>query len=104
DPLLNGLSPLGVLGLHKFLPYRRWFRKELASTVMERVSSERVRQAPWWSKNAPERVARAHISGRANYVREINSVLTLEAVDRLFFKEVTRATSAERESALRVAT
>jgi asparagine synthase (glutamine-hydrolysing) len=102
DPCLGALSPLGILGLHKFLPYSRWFRKELAETILQRVSSERVRRAPWWSKNAPERVARAHISGRANYVREINTVLTLEAVDRLFFKEVIPATSAEPESALRV--
>jgi len=102
EPFLNALSPLGVLGLHKFLPYRRWFRKELASVVMEKVASGRVRQAPWWSKNAPERLARAHIAGRGNYVREINAVLTLEAVDRLFFKEVIPATSADMETALRV--
>jgi asparagine synthase (glutamine-hydrolysing) len=100
DPLVNGLSPLRVFGLHKFLPYRRWFRKELACVIMERVSTARVRQAPWWSKNAPERVARAHISGRANYLREINTVLTLEAVDRLFFKEVIPARTAELERAL----
>jgi asparagine synthase (glutamine-hydrolysing) len=87
EPFLNVLPQVGVLGLHKFLPYRRWFRKELASTVMERVASERVRQAPWWSKDGPERVARMHISGRANYVREINTVLTLEAVERTLLQE-----------------
>jgi asparagine synthase (glutamine-hydrolysing) len=103
EPLLNSLASLGLLGLHKFLPYRRWFQNELAGTIMERVLSERVRQAPWWSKSAPERVAWAHISGRGNYLREINTVLTLEAVDRLFFKEVIPATSAELESALTVA-
>jgi asparagine synthase (glutamine-hydrolysing) len=102
EPLLNSLASLGLLGLHKFLPYRRWFQNELPGTIMERVLSERVRQAPWWSKNAPERLARAHISGRANYLREINAILTLEAVDRLFFKEVIPATSAELEGALRV--
>jgi asparagine synthase (glutamine-hydrolysing) len=102
DPFLNSLASLGLLGLHKFLPYRRWFQNELAGTIMERVLGERVRQAPWWSKNAPERLARAHISGRANYVREINAVLTLEVVDRLFFKEVIPATSAELGSALTV--
>ncbi len=42
DPLLSSLAPLGILGLHKFLPYRRWFREELSSTVMERLSTERV--------------------------------------------------------------
>jgi asparagine synthase (glutamine-hydrolysing) len=100
DPFLNFLASLGLLGLHKFLPYRRWFQKELAATIMERVLSDRVRQAPWWSNNAPERVARAHISGRANYVREINSVLTLEAIDRLLLSEIPRAVSAERQEAI----
>ena len=50
DPLLSSLAPLGILGLHKFLPYRRWFREELSSTVTERLSSQRVRQNPWWSQ------------------------------------------------------
>ena len=101
DPLLSSLAPLGILGLHKYLPYRHWFRKELAPTVMERLSTERVREAPWWRKKAPEMCARAHISGRANHVRELNAVLTLEAIDRLLLSEIPRAVSAERQEAIR---
>ena len=104
DPLLNSLAPLGVLGLHKFLPYRRWFRKELAPLVMERLSSRRIREAPWWTRNAPGRLARKHKSGQGNYVRELNAVLTLEAIDRLFFKEVPLANSVERQRRVEVAT
>ena len=100
DPLLSSLAPLGILGLHKFLPYRRWFQEELSSTVTERLSTERVRQAPWWSKNAPETCARAHISGKGNYLRELNAVLTLEAIDRLLLSEMPRAVSAERQEAI----
>ena len=83
NPLLNSFSLFGICGLHKFLPYRRWFRKEVSETVIERVASKRVRQAPWWEKNMPETLARAHISGRGNYVRELGAVLNLEAIDRL---------------------
>jgi asparagine synthase (glutamine-hydrolysing) len=79
-------SNLGILGLHKYLPYRHWFRKELAPTVTERISTESVRSAPWWSPGAPERLARAHFAGRGNYVRELNAILTLEAVDRLLME------------------
>ena len=100
DPLLSSLAPLGILGLHKFLPYRRWFREELSSTVTERLSTERVREAPWWRKKAPEMCARAHISGRANHARELNAVLTLEAIDRLLLSEIPRAVSAERQEAI----
>ena len=32
---LDGLAKIGVLGLHKYLPYRRWFRGELAPHVRE---------------------------------------------------------------------
>ncbi len=86
NPLLELLAPLGIFGLHKFLPYRRWFRKEVASTVMERASSRRVREAPWWSKGSPELFARAHIAGRGNYVRELSAVLSLEAIERLLLQ------------------
>jgi asparagine synthase (glutamine-hydrolysing) len=96
DPLVSSLAPLGVLGLHKFLPYRRWFRDELSSTVMERVSSRRVREAPWWTKNAPERLAQAHISGQGNYQRELNAILTLEAIDRLLLNQGRGELSAKR--------
>jgi asparagine synthase (glutamine-hydrolysing) len=86
DPLLNAFGVLGILGKHKFLPYARWFRNELAPAICERLSSPRVREMPWWAKNAPESLARKHISARGNYARELGVVLTLEAVDRLFLR------------------
>jgi asparagine synthase (glutamine-hydrolysing) len=96
DSAFRGLSSsLRVLGSHKYLPYRHWFRKELAALVFERVSSRRVREAPWWAKNAPEILAQAHISGRGNYQRELNVILSLEAIERLFFSE-GRAEMPER--------
>ena len=103
DPMFKRMSSnLGILGLHKYLAYRHWFRKELAPVVMERLTTERVRQAPWWSKNAPEICGRAHISGRGNYLRDLNAVLTLEAIDRLLLSEMPREVSAERQEAIEV--
>jgi asparagine synthase (glutamine-hydrolysing) len=90
DPLLNLLAPLGILGLHKFLPYRRWFQHELAPTIMERIATDRVRTAPWWASGVPEALTRAHFSGRGNYVRELNAILSLEAIDRLFLRVQAR--------------
>jgi asparagine synthase (glutamine-hydrolysing) len=91
EPLLKSLVALGLLGLHKFLPYRRWFQHELAPIIMERISTESVRSAPWWSPAAPERLARVHFAGRGNYVRELNAILTLEAVDRLLMEPRVRS-------------
>jgi len=90
DPLLNLFAPFGILGMHKFLPYRRWFQHELAPTIMERISTDRVRTAPWWASGVPEALARAHFSGRGNYVRELNAILSLEAIDRLFSRVQAR--------------
>jgi asparagine synthase (glutamine-hydrolysing) len=101
DPIFRRVSSnLGILGSHKYLAYPRWFRNELAPTVMDRLSTERVREAPWWRKRAPEMCARGHISGRANHARELNAVLTLEAIDRLLLSEIPRAVSAERQEAI----
>jgi len=96
-------SGLRVLGSHKYLPYRHWFRKELAAPVFERVVSRRVREAPWWAKNSPEMLAQAHVSGRRNYQRELDVILSLEAIERLFFSEVPAEMSEERQRVIEVA-
>jgi asparagine synthase (glutamine-hydrolysing) len=89
DPILRQVSSnVGLLGLHKYLAYPRWFRNELAPLVMETVTSDRVRKAPWWAKNAPEAIAKAHIARKGNYQRELGTVLSLEAIERLFFSEI----------------
>jgi asparagine synthase (glutamine-hydrolysing) len=102
NPLLSSLSSLGILGLHKFLPYRRWFREELGSTVLERLSSRRVREAPWWARNVAETLAKAHISGQGNYLRELNAITTLEAIDRLLLSEMPTEVSADRQEPIEV--
>ena len=104
DPALHSLSSsLHILGSHKYLPYRHWFRKELAPLVIERASSRRVREAPWWAKNAPEMLARAHVSGRGNYHKELNAVLSLEAIDRLFFSGKRAEMPEQRQRVIEVA-
>ena len=86
DPLLNSLSAVGVLGRHKFLPYRRWFQKELASTISDILTDRRTRESPWWNRGFLEEMTKDHIRGRGNYVGEINAALTLEAIDRLIMR------------------
>jgi asparagine synthase (glutamine-hydrolysing) len=86
DPTFRILrSAVGILGLHKYLHYRSWFRKELADYLTDTVSSRHVRQSPFWNSKFLEHMARDHTGGRRNYVLEINAVVTLEAVERLFF-------------------
>jgi asparagine synthase (glutamine-hydrolysing) len=86
DSLIGHLDAVGIMGLHKFLRYRRWFRTELATYLKEALANARSRQMPYWNENFLERMATEHISGRRNYVREINAVLTLDAIDRLIIQ------------------
>lgn len=84
--LLGALDKHGLLGLHKWLPYRLWFRNELAAHIAERLSDPETLRLPFWDPRFLPRMARAHVDGTRNYVREINAVLTLSAVDRLLLR------------------
>jgi asparagine synthase (glutamine-hydrolysing) len=83
EPLLNALSGVGLLGLHKYLPYRRWFRSELAPYVREVLTDAKTARLPYWRPKALDKIVEDHVRGRRNHVKEINAVLTLEAIDRL---------------------
>ncbi len=87
DPLFQALaSSLKIVGLHKYLHYRSWFRRELAGYVKDVLTDTRTQQTPFWNPDFLENMANDHIRGRKNYVREINAVLTLEAIDRLIVR------------------
>jgi asparagine synthase (glutamine-hydrolysing) len=87
DPLFQGLaSSLKIVGLHKYLHYRSWFRRELAGYVKDVLTDTRTEQSPFWNPDFLENMAKDHIRSRKNYVREINAVLTLEAIDRLIVR------------------
>jgi asparagine synthase (glutamine-hydrolysing) len=79
-------SSLKIVGLHKYLHYRRWFRRELADYLKDVVSNARTQQSPFWNRGFLEKMANDHVEGRRNYVSEINAVLTLEAVERLLLQ------------------
>jgi asparagine synthase (glutamine-hydrolysing) len=79
-------SVLGIAGLHKYLPYRSWFQRELADYVKSVVSDARAQHTPFWNLDFLEYMVREHIRGRKNYTLELNAVLTLEAVERLLVR------------------
>ena len=94
DPVLRRISSgLGILGLHKYLPYRHWLRTGLAGYLKDKLADAQTRQMPFWNPDFLKNMATEHISGRKNYTREINVVLTLEAVERLLFRDLPRGAS-----------
>jgi asparagine synthase (glutamine-hydrolysing) len=91
DSLLTQISSaLGIAGLHKYLPYRIWFRRELAAYVDGILKDPQVRQSSLWDSRFFEHMASDHATGRENYVREIDAVLTLNAIERLLFRDLPR--------------
>jgi asparagine synthase (glutamine-hydrolysing) len=84
--LLAALDRVGVLGLHKWLPYRLWFRNELAKYVADSLTDPSTSRLPFWNPGFLPKMAHDHVSGKRNYVREINAVLTLAAADRLLVR------------------
>jgi asparagine synthase (glutamine-hydrolysing) len=78
-----------LFGWHKFLHYRRWFRRELADYIAGTLKEVQTRRSsPFWNFGFLETLAHEHINGRRNYLHEIDAVLTLDAVDRLLFHDL----------------
>jgi asparagine synthase (glutamine-hydrolysing) len=97
EPLFKSFgSPLGILGRHKYLHYRRWFGRELVEYVTGRLNAVQARQSQLWNPVFLEAMGREHAQGRKNYLLEINAVLTLEAVERLLFRDLPRGLDSVR--------
>jgi len=83
---LRMLSTVGLLGLHKYLPYRLWFRQELSARLVDVLTDPRTARLPYWNAEFLPAMVRDHIAGRRNFLAEINTVLTLESIDRLLLR------------------
>lgn len=79
DALLSRLDR--VLSSHRYLLYRQWFKNELAAYIRDELADRHVSDS-LWNRGFVHELANAHIRGRANYLREINLVLTISAIER----------------------
>jgi asparagine synthase (glutamine-hydrolysing) len=79
-------STLKIIGLHKYLHYRSWFRHELAEYLKSVVNDSQTRQSQYLNCDFLRQIANEHINGRNNHVVEIDALLTLEAVERLLLR------------------
>jgi asparagine synthase (glutamine-hydrolysing) len=94
DPVLRSLQGIGIVGLHKYLHYRSWFCRELSSYLLDAFADVLTRRSPFWNTRFLEHIVREQTRGRKNYVREINAVLTLDAVERLLLRGVSSQAGA----------
>jgi asparagine synthase (glutamine-hydrolysing) len=89
DDVLNSLNSRKVFfGHHKYLRYRSWLRKELAQYLRDSLAT--CDRTPFWNAGFVRGLAEQHIAGHANYMREINAVLTLSAVERTLLRAPLR--------------
>lgn len=89
DPVLDSLAGRKILfGHHKFLRYRRWLRCELAGYLKNAWGN--VRADGIWNRKVLDQIATQHLRGEKNWLSEINAVLTLDAVARLFFRDLPK--------------
>jgi asparagine synthase (glutamine-hydrolysing) len=93
SPILDAVDAHArIFGHHKFLHYRSWFRNQLAPYVVEVLSDRRAQGGVgFFNRGFLNHMAKAHTQGYGNYVLSINAVLTLEAVERLFFRDLPTA-------------
>jgi len=82
----SAVSTLKIIGLHKYLHYRSWFRHELAEYLKSVVNDSQTRRSQYLNCGFLSQMANEHINGHKNYILEIDAVLTLEAVERLLIK------------------
>lgn len=91
SPVVDALdAPVKLLNRHKFLHYRSWFRNELAPYVLRVLTDSSAQHSPFWRAGFVGHMAKAHTQGYGNYISAINAVLTLEAVERLLFRDLAR--------------
>src|SRR5262249_37653257 len=83
-------SAFRIAGLHKYLHYRIWFQQELADYVDRVTKDVQLQHQSFWDSRFVEQMASEHATGRKNFVREIDAVVTLEAVERLLFRDLGR--------------
>jgi asparagine synthase (glutamine-hydrolysing) len=86
DPFVRGLDRIGLIGLHKYLHYRSWFKEELSGYVQDVFDDVLARRSAFWNISSLERIRREQTSERKNCTAEVNAVLTLDAVERLLLR------------------
>lgn len=83
-------STLGVPGLHKFVDYRAWMRRELSPYIANVLDDPRTRSNPLWNRSFLENVSHKRRHSFDGHTAEINAIATLETVERLLFRELPR--------------
>lgn len=87
DAMLSSLRPERlILGHHKYLHYRLWFRNELSDYVRGMLLDRQTESRPYFNKKFVENMVGAHLRGDGNYTNEINKAITTELLHRVLME------------------
>jgi len=73
-----------ILGRYKFHQFRKWFQNELSGYLKETALDGRTLGRGFLNAKRFEEMIQKHIRGEENYLYEIDKILTVELVHRLF--------------------
>lgn len=76
-----------VLGSDKFQHFHTWSHKYLGEYIRDVISSDRIDIGGLFIKRQIENMIRDHVSGKSNFINEIDKILTLFLASQTFFKE-----------------
>jgi asparagine synthase (glutamine-hydrolysing) len=81
DRRLEGLRPERLFaGREKFEGYRIWIRTKLSDYIRQTLLNPAAEYSAFFDKGSVQRMLTSHIAGNANYMDEINKVLTTELI------------------------
>ncbi len=89
--LPSGLLEIRFLGIDKFQHFRYWSRRNLAEFVRETLTSDTDALANWFDMRRVSSMVDDHVAGRANYMDEIDRLLTLATATRVLFRRFEAA-------------
>jgi asparagine synthase (glutamine-hydrolysing) len=79
-----------LFGVHRYLYYRIWFRDQLSGYVRDILLEPKTLQRPHLNRKTVEKIVRAHLGGRANYMNEISRIISAELVIRRLLEGIER--------------
>lgn len=88
SPGFDRLARAGLLGQHKYLPYRSWFAGPMYDDILAMINDPSVRHASFWDEQSIESMYEEHVNGRKNRLNEIHAVLLLGSVERTLMSGV----------------
>jgi asparagine synthase (glutamine-hydrolysing) len=88
DPFMRATRLEKVfLGSSLLVGYRRWVKCELRHFMEKMLLDEKTLSRPYLNGEFVKKMAAAHFGNRANYVREIGKIISLELWHRLFIDQ-----------------